>query len=390
MYLEEPCLCCEELLGGKCNLKAPARLPSVLIAVIHDCSVMYQKGAVIFYPVILAIDCILYVLLRAVYVLRNCWGSISLAYETHSCSTFLSFWSGKVGFSLPPHVAISCPQISSLNDQYSDRLSREDAVITIVRSLLLAGVRHVSVHDPAQRIPVQRFCNQLCKNLPQTSIGWRTDPMPRRQLRPLHVSVSNVSSEKTLWTELTLDPPPRVESLIDKLTFFFFKKHLVDLTARLTRSRPPYNIESAPCIEPKFGLMHKKSRGSKSTIVSSSEVADAQLTLIQGWVGHMGIVSAARRLAEQGLRNGCSLSVQEIVNAIDDDPSASVLPSEPDVLIVFPANNAPPLPVLHGFPFWQLRLTQIMFAKHAPNNLPLSSVFNMIATTTNVPKRFGR
>lgn len=351
---------------------------------------MYQKGAVIFYPVILAIDCILYVLLRAIHVLRNCWGSISLAYETHSYNTFPPFRSGKVTFSLPPHVAISCPQISTLNDQHFDRSSREDAVIAIVRSLLLAGVRHVSVHDPAQRIPVQQFCNQLCKKSPQTSIGWHADPMPHRQSQALHVSVYHVSSEKTSWTELTLDPPSRVESLIDKLTFFLFKKHFVDFTSRLTRSCPPCNTESTPCKEPKLGLTHKKSRGSRSTTVSSSEVADAQLTLIQGRVGYTGIVSATRRLAEQRLRDGCSLSVQEIINAIDDDPCASVLPSEPDVLIVFPANNAPPVPVLHGFPFWQLRLTQIMFATHAPNDVPLSLVFNMITTTANVPKRFGR
>lgn len=351
---------------------------------------MYEKGTAILYPIIYAFDLILYTLLSVIHGVRNCLCHISLAFNTRSYSSCFPILSGKVTSSLPPHVAISCPQISPLTDQHSTQSSREDAIVAIVHRLLLAGVRHVSVHDPAQQIPVAQFCNRLRKNPSQASVVWRTYPGSCHESQSLRICVSHVTLESTTRRQLTLNPPMRSESFLERLISLLPKNRFVDLAAQLTRVHPFCGNEPDPRTTPIVGLVNKHDWEGQLSTVSSDEDSDARLTLIQGWIGHACIVSAARRLAEQRLRDGLASTVQETVDAIDQDPRASVLPSEPDVLIIFPAHKASPVPVLHGFPFWQLRLTQIIFAPHAPNDMSFSTISNMIATSASAPKRFGR
>lgn len=81
--------------------------------------------------------------------------------------------------------------------------------------------------------------------------------------------------------------------------------------------------------------------------------------------------------------------IDDVCQWLDTNPVNANLPSEPDVLLVFPMPNAPPVPILHGFPVWQLRLTQLIFSPLGPDELSMRQLFRMISTAACAPKRFG-
>lgn len=70
------------------------------------------------------------------------------------------------------------------------------------------------------------------------------------------------------------------------------------------------------------------------------------------------------------------------------DASEGMLPSEPDVVVVFRDKGMGN--VLYGFPIWQLRLTQIRFSPRPVSELDESTLLAMIASAATAPKRFGR
>lgn len=345
---------------------------------------MHQKGTGIQYLLTHTTDTLIYILLRIIHIACKCFRSILVGSITRLHNPFHLPTSGKPGSSLPPHVAISCPQLSPLSVRHSGKAhSREDAIIAIVRRLLLAGVRHVSIHDPVQQILVGRFCDRLCKYSMQTNLECCIDSPCYDRAYPLQICVSHVTSDRTTRAELTLDPLMRNECISGG----FFGQLAHDHWG-------PRRPGAMSCATREAGDAANDgtdvSWDGQVTTARYNGPAEAQLTLIEERVGHAGVVSAARRLADRRKDASCSMTVEETVQALDEDCRASVLPSEPDVLIVFPAVAAPSVPVLHGFPFWQLRLTQIIFASQAPHESSVSTILDMIAASASSPKRFGR
>lgn len=70
------------------------------------------------------------------------------------------------------------------------------------------------------------------------------------------------------------------------------------------------------------------------------------------------------------------------------DTSEGMLPSEPDVVVVFRDKRMGN--VLYGFPVWQLRLTQIRFSPQPAAELDENGLLEMIASAASAPKRFGK
>lgn len=116
---------------------------------------------------------------------------------------------------------------------------------------------------------------------------------------------------------------------------------------------------------------------------------DIKVTVVRPGAGRGSLVLAVRKLAERGERAE-ELSVAEVTGWLDRY-AEGMLPSEPDVVVLFPSEDVEERArVLHGFPVWQLRLTQIRFATKTIRELDHDSFLQMVANAAAAPKRFGR
>lgn len=109
------------------------------------------------------------------------------------------------------------------------------------------------------------------------------------------------------------------------------------------------------------------------------------VTVVRPNAGRDVLVRAARQLAAETRGR----TVQEVVEWLDDC-AEGMLPSEPDVLVVFPPTQGIRANVLHGFPPWQFRLTQIRFADVVVSRMQASAFLKVAAEASGAPKRFGR
>lgn len=291
----------------------------------------------------------------------------------------------------PSHVAISCPQLSPSTDHSSPNIEREAAIVDLVRNLFHAGVRHISIHDPIQPIHARRFCKRLCDSHIQSGIQFSFFESVRSE--PLFIGVSNITQVQTSQSEIILNPPVKAESLFEQIISYLRGCSLADVNARYCSNFQRYGMdptETNPLRrQNKNPVRERENRGEAKTVANFDENVDTQLTFIHQQ-GRMSVVRAAQKIAQQRLSNYRETTIQEIIRILDGDKEASVLPSEPDVLIVFPLTGAPSVPILHGFPIWQLRLTQMFFAQTPPNRTSLYTILNMITKSAITPKRFGR
>lgn len=117
--------------------------------------------------------------------------------------------------------------------------------------------------------------------------------------------------------------------------------------------------------------------------------ADIKVTVVRPGAGRGSLVRAVRKLAERG-EGTEELSVVEVTEWLDRY-AEGMLPSEPDVVVIFPSEDVKErAKVIHGFPVWQLRLTQIRFATKPIRELDHESFLQMVANAAAAPKRFGR
>jgi hypothetical protein len=105
--------------------------------------------------------------------------------------------------------------------------------------------------------------------------------------------------------------------------------------------------------------------------------------------GAAALVEAARWLAAT---RPCDRGVDvtdpyALVDWLDRDMCGLMLPSEPDVLIVFLDDHG--LRTLHGFPPWQLRLTQICFVEECISSFTQDDLLRVACPAAAAPKRFG-
>lgn len=117
--------------------------------------------------------------------------------------------------------------------------------------------------------------------------------------------------------------------------------------------------------------------------------ADFRLTVAQAGTGRGAIARAARELGMSQKAKHCQLTPEDVISWLDRDESKCMLPSEPDVVVVFPAEATTSLPILNEFPVWQMRLTQIRFSQHPISSLPQDTFLRMVTDGASIPKRFG-
>lgn len=241
----------------------------------------------------------------------------------------------------PPHVAISCPHLSSATPDNKNACprEREEAIASFVFQLFSAGVRHITLYDPVHPIRDSDFCKLLTKIEKIQCNCEKT-----QSTHCMHIAHVGGSHPKRMTQNL------------------YLASHSHKATCAPTRRKTPIKIE------------------------------DVHLSFVKPQTGHSTIVHAAQNVikASQDGDSIVDLPVNEVLERLDAELKQTTLPSEPDVLVVFPALNAPPIPVLHNFPVWYLRLTQIVFVDVAPEQLPIHSLFQKVTFAANAPKRCGR
>lgn len=114
---------------------------------------------------------------------------------------------------------------------------------------------------------------------------------------------------------------------------------------------------------------------------------DAEVTVVHPGAGRAALVRAVRELADVP---GFDLDVPAVTEWLDHC-AEGMLPSEPDVVVVFPPDDREcRAHVLHGFPVWQLRLTQLQFCERTLDNVDAPAFVRMIVKAAAGPKRFGQ
>lgn len=112
-----------------------------------------------------------------------------------------------------------------------------------------------------------------------------------------------------------------------------------------------------------------------------------RVTVVHPGAGRAALVRAARTLARLPHP---ALDVPSVTRWLDDT-AEGMLPSEPDVVVVFaPQDRACQADVLHGFPVWQLRLTQLRFFHETVAAVDARNFLSVVADAAKAPKRFGR
>lgn len=136
-----------------------------------------------------------------------------------------------------------------------------------------------------------------------------------------------------------------------------------------------------------YGILSDAAKEQKEHV--SDLEPDIKVTVVQPGASRGMLVRAVRTLGD-GDFDGKELSIANVTEWLDET-AEGMLPSEPDVVIVFPSDD-PALHVnlLNGFPVWQLRLTQIRFAKTTVRDTTHDSLLEMVGSAAAAPKRFGR
>lgn len=140
-----------------------------------------------------------------------------------------------------------------------------------------------------------------------------------------------------------------------------------------------------------FGTRHVHSELSGDLIsgdrlAESSHEGNVIVSVIRPGAGRQSLIRAARQLCADKRER----TVEEVVEWLDSDSVDGMLPSEPDVLVVFPGGNDIRANVLHGFPPWQFRLTQIRFSETPISQMQWSTMLYIVGRAASAPKRFGR
>lgn len=126
-------------------------------------------------------------------------------------------------------------------------------------------------------------------------------------------------------------------------------------------------------------------RVSDPRISNHEENGPVVVTVVRANAGRATLVRAARQLA----LDESKITIEHVINWLDC-AADGMLPSEPDVLVVFPGGKDVRANVLHGFPPWQLRLTQIRFSPVAISQMQCCSFLSIVSGAAIAPKRFGR
>lgn len=319
---------------------------------------------------------------------------LAFAYRLHKC--LLSIFSivprltrlsaaSKKSRVLPRHVAITCPQLS----QFSS--CRERAISHFVFRLFASGVRHITLYDPVRNIHDSRFYDGL-QSAANTTCDCHCDSL---SVIPLCVSQIGADLTRRSLRHLPLTLHPCDECLYHSTV----TQQIIPPVKSFVEQSSDDATDSSDNIDETFYTV--KTEISDSALSQNDLI---HLTFVKPQTGRSSIVRAARHLAKFCPIRTCNptlsagstittdndLSIHHVCAALDSNAASSMLPSEPDVLVVFPAWNAPPIPVLHEFPPWQLRLTQIIFAHVGPESLSEHTLFDMISSAANAPKRFGR
>ncbi|KAI0556628.1 Decaprenyl diphosphate synthase-like protein [Gracilaria domingensis] len=222
----------------------------------------------------------------------------------------------------PNHVALS-GAIS--NDM--------QAVWSNVQSLISRGTRHITLHDPNEKIDASEV-ERLVK---ESHIG-------------LACKVIQIGSRYTL------------ESVI--------------------RSVANSSVDKVSGLDGSIGI-----RTYTEVIGAELEIV---ITIVEGRSGVPLLTRAARTLAHSTDIETSLLCPESVTEWLDSNAARCMLPSEPDVVMVFPSSLSSWAPVLDGFPVWQLRLSQIVFASIPIKSLKLQELLRLVTKASSAPKRFGR
>lgn len=103
----------------------------------------------------------------------------------------------------------------------------------------------------------------------------------------------------------------------------------------------------------------------------------------------LSLVTAARKLAQISphSRPVDVTSINSVVEWLDSDDCKVMLPSEPDLLLVFTGRSR--VRCLRGFPVWQIRLSQIFFVDKSVEHFSKENLAAYGARAMQTPKRFG-
>lgn len=292
---------------------------------------------------------------------------------------------------MPNHVAISCPCIPD---------AARPALASIILFLYARGVSHVSVFDPAAPIRVAPLLADLSARLnprsaresssnSSSSEDEDTDDEHRLSVRVRHIGTTHTyESTVTLPLRSSSTEPPRKKP----------NDNLYNCPHACPPNQPTPN-QPPNCLKSDIDISDTLAWGGEAPTAKRVEPLlkkndpkqardNLHLTLLNPNTSRSSIVRATKHLIRSGAAK--ALSIEQVVEFLDGDPVHANLPSEPDVLIVFPNANAPPIPVLHDFPVWQLRLTQIVFSQAQPQSISRHSLIQMLSSAAKAPKRFGR
>ncbi|PXF45306.1 hypothetical protein BWQ96_04947 [Gracilariopsis chorda] len=114
------------------------------------------------------------------------------------------------------------------------------------------------------------------------------------------------------------------------------------------------------------------------------------ITVVHPACGPSLLTRATKHLISSPAFQTASLNAQTVTEWLDKDPQNCMLPSEPDLLFIFPSSASTFLPVLNRFPVWQLRLTQLIFLPYPVSKLTTQQLLKTAINASKAPKRFGR
>lgn len=327
-----------------------------------------------------AVYIVIYALLRAIdLVVRTLyeWAGSVIERTVNICEVV---GLRKSKYILPSHVALSCPFLST-------NAVREEAIAAFVVQLFADGVLHVTLHDPATAVIVSRFLGALCA----------TATLSSASVRHVNLFVTHIGPKCTQRSVISLPiSVPFVEELCTKRSLTHRKVLSVDenCLSSVDDSDGLAVHEHDVCLR-KDGSENRndlqKEHSSGTPDISGQNVCfDVTLTIVSSQSPRVGLVRASQKLARSRDSKSSKMTVEDVFQWLDREPLVANLSSEPDVLVVFPAPNAPSVPILHNFPIWQLRLTMIIFANTNPHHMLYRSLVRMIASAAKKPKRFGR
>ncbi|CAN8073522.1 unnamed protein product [Agarophyton chilense] len=222
----------------------------------------------------------------------------------------------------PNHVALS------------GAISEEIQALWVnVRTLILRGTRHVTLHDPYHKIDMR----QVERLVKESDFG-------------MVCKVTQIDSKHTTHSVIRSDSVSTAEKHEDMEKSIQIRE---------------FDEETRPGLE-------------------------VALTIVEGQSGTSLITRAARTLAHSPDIETHQLNPETVTEWLDSNACRCMLPSEPDVVMVFPKAFSRWAPTLEGFPVWQLRLSQIVFVRKPITSVDFKDLLRLVTKASNAPKRFGR